>query len=58
MNLSEQLLKKFQEQHLTSFGSRISAKQAELELLELAELVRLTHLTEKEEPNYESGNDN
>lgn len=58
MHFSKQLIKKFQEQHLASFGHDITAEQADLELWELAELVRITQLTEKEDLKYESGNDN
>lgn len=58
MHFSKLLIKKFQEQHLASFGYEITTEQAELELWELAELVRLTQLTEKEEIKDESGNDN
>ena len=41
MIISKRLVKKYQEEHRRKFGSDISAKDAERELINLKELVRL-----------------
>jgi hypothetical protein len=43
MRLSLDLITKFQELHLKTFGEPIHPEAAELELLSLAELIRITH---------------